>query len=77
MTGDNIHVLNTAGTSTTVTVSLPGASPVTVTVAAGVEAFVSFPFGSMGGPVTITASQPVLASQRIQYYQSFNEVPAS
>jgi hypothetical protein len=46
-------------------------------VAAGVEAFVSFPSGSMGGPVTIAASQPVLASQRIQYYQSFNEVPAS
>jgi hypothetical protein len=77
MVGDNIHVLNTAGTSTTVTVSLPGASSITVTVASGAESFVSFSTGSIGGPVTITASQPVLASQRVQYYQSFNEVPAS
>jgi len=29
-----------------------------------------------GGPVTITSDQPVLAAQRVQYFSSFNEVPA-
>jgi len=38
---------------------------------------VSFAAGSLGGPVTITSSQPVLAAQRVQYFQSFNEVPAA
>jgi hypothetical protein len=56
---------------------MPGASPITVTVAGGGQAFVSFASGSIGGPVTITSSQPVLASQRVQYYQSFNEVRSS
>jgi hypothetical protein len=77
MVGDNIHLLNPAGTSATVTVGMPGASPITVTVAGGAGAFVSFAAGNIGGPVTITSSQPVLASQRVQYYQSFNEVRSS
>ena len=44
------------------------------TVAAGAEAFVSFPAGTIGGPVTLSSTQPVLASQRVQYYSSFNEI---
>jgi hypothetical protein len=77
MVGDNVHVLNTSGTSTNVTVSLPGASPVVFTLGAGQETYVSFPSGNIGGPVTITSSQPVLAAQRVQYFQTFNEVPAA
>jgi hypothetical protein len=76
MFNDNIHLVNPGGTSSDVTVSLPGATDVVTTVDAGAEAFVSFPAGTIGGPVTVTASQPVLASQRVQYYQSFNEAPA-
>ena len=77
MVGDNIHVLNPGGASAHVTVTLPGASPIAITVAPGVETHVAFPAGKIGGPVTVSSDQPVLASQRVQYYQSFNEVPAS
>jgi hypothetical protein len=38
---------------------------------------VTFPPGSIGGPVTIASDQPVLAAQRIQYYRTFSEVPAA
>jgi hypothetical protein len=45
-----------------------------LTVGPGRLAYVTFPAGTIGGPVTISASQPVLASQRVQYYSSFNEL---
>jgi IPT/TIG domain-containing protein/cysteine-rich secretory family protein len=77
MVADNIHVLNPGATAASITVSLPGASSVVFTLAAGRETYVSFPVGRLGGPVTITSSVPVLAAQRVQYYQSFNEVPAA
>src|SRR5206468_3187738 len=76
MSNDNIHLLNPGTTSSNVTVSLAGAAPRSVSVGPGAETYVSFPQGTIGGPVTVTATQPVLASQRVQYYSSFNEVPA-
>jgi hypothetical protein len=60
-----------------VTVSLPGAGTQTAIVTPGAEAYGSFPPGTIGGPVTVSSSQPVLASQRVQYYSSFIEVPAA
>jgi hypothetical protein len=77
MSNDNIHLLNPGGTSASVTVSLPGASPQTVSVGAGAGAYVTFPAGSIGGPVKVTSTQPVLSSQRVQYYDTFNEVWAA
>jgi hypothetical protein len=77
MMADNIHLLNPGGTAASVTVSLVGAVAQTVTLGAGAEAVLSFPAGKIGGPVTVSSNQPVLASQRVQYYQSFNEVWAS
>jgi hypothetical protein len=74
MFNDNIHLLNPGATSATVTVTLPGAAPQSVTLAAGAAALVGFPAGSIGGPVKVSSSQPVLASQRVQYYSSFNEI---
>ena len=74
MVGDNIHIVNPGSVAATGTVSLPGASPLNFTVGPMGESYVTFPFGTIGGPVTVNASQPVLASQRVQYYQSFNEV---
>jgi hypothetical protein len=74
MSGDNIHLVNPGTTSASVTVSVPGATPQTATVGPGQEAYVSFPAGKIGGPVTVSSTQPVLASQRVQYYASFNEV---
>jgi hypothetical protein len=76
MVGDNIHVLNPGGTVANVTVSLAGASPMSFSLGAGMETYVSFPVGHIGGPVTITSDQPVLAAQRLQYYQTFNELPS-
>jgi hypothetical protein len=77
MVNDKIHLLNPGTTSATVTASLPGAAPQVVTVAAGAEAYVAFPAGTIGGPVTVSSDQPVLASQRVQYYSTFNEVVAA
>jgi outer membrane protein assembly factor BamB len=77
MLNDNIHLLNPGTTSASVTVSLPGATSQTATVAAGAETYVNFPQGTIGGPVKVTSSQPVLASQRVQYNQTFNEVWAA
>jgi hypothetical protein len=74
MFNDNIHVLNPSGSTATVTVAIPGASPQTLNVAAGAEGYATFPHGTIGGPVTVTSTQPVLASQRVQFNQSFNEV---
>ena len=77
MVGDNIHVLNMGTATANVTVSLPGASNIVFTLPVGAETYVTFPVGKLGGPVTITADQTVLAAQRVQYFQSFNEVAAS
>src|SRR5438477_8241036 len=73
MVSDNIHLLNPGGASASVTVSLPGASPQSVTVGAGGGAYVTFPRGTIGGPVTVTSTQPVLASQRVQVHKTFND----
>jgi hypothetical protein len=77
MFNDNFHILNPGTSIATVTVTLPGAAPQQTTVAPGGESFVSFPPGTIGGPVTVTSDQPVLASQRVQYYSSFNEIWAA
>ena len=74
MFNDNIHILNPGGAAAGVTVSLPGSATQTLTVAGGAEAYVSFPQGSIGGPVTVSSTQPVLAAQRVQYYSTFNEI---
>ena len=77
MVGDNIHILNSSGSLANITVSLPGASNIgPFALSAGAETYVTFPAGKIGGPVTITADQNVLAAQRVQYFQSFNEVAA-
>src|SRR5207248_11738086 len=76
MLNDNIHILNPGGTVANVTISLPGAVAQVLAVAPGQESYATFPTGTIGGPVTVTSDQPVLASQRVQYYQTFNEVVA-
>jgi hypothetical protein len=77
MVNDNIHVVNPGTSSASVTVTFAGGSAINVTVGAGAEVYVSAPSGALGGPVAVTSTQPVLASQRVQYYQTFNEVPSS
>jgi hypothetical protein len=74
---DNIHVLNTSATAANVTVSMPGASPDVFSLPAGMETYVTFAGGNIGGPVTITSDQPVLAASRTQYYQTFSEISSA
>src|SRR5260370_16084160 len=74
MLSDTIVLPNPGAVSASVTVSMPGAPSQVPTVAAGAEAYVTFPVGKIGGPVTASSTQPVLASQRVQYYQTFHEV---
>ena len=74
--GDNVHVVNPFGGSTAhVTVSIPGCADQTGAMLPGNEQYFTCA-GGFGGPVKVTSDQPVLASQRVQYFQSFNEVVA-
>jgi hypothetical protein len=77
MQSDNIHITNPGSSTAAVTVTVPGASDQKVSVAPGAGAYVSFPQGTMGSPVTVSALQPVLVSQRVQRYNSFSEIWAS
>ena len=70
---DNIHILNSGTVSADVIVSVPGSVPQSVTVGSGVETYVTFPPGTIGGPVMVSSTQPVIASQRVTFKQSFNE----
>src|SRR2546423_5181299 len=74
MLNDNIHVLNPGGTAADVTIQLSGSVSQLLSVAPGAEAYATFPQGTIGGPVTVSSTLPVLASQRVQYNQTFNEV---
>lgn len=76
MTTNNIHVLNTGASSATVTVNVPGYATVSKAIAAGTEDYLALPSGTIGGPVFISSTQPVLAAQRVLYFATFNEVPA-
>ena len=71
--GDNVHVINPGTVAANVTVHIPGCSDQSNAIAAGGEWYATCP-GGFGGPVTVSSDQAVLASQRVQYYQSFNEV---
>jgi hypothetical protein len=73
---NNIHVLNPGTTTTLVTITLPGATTQTLTLTAGQEGYATFPNGTIGGPVKITSTQPVLGAQRVLFYETFNEEPA-
>jgi hypothetical protein len=71
---DTIHVSNPSGVTATGTIALSGQTSLVVSVAAGQDAYYTFPQGSIGGPVTITTNVGVITALRAWYYQSFNEV---
>ena len=76
MRADVVHITNVSGTAATGTIALPGVNPIHFSVGNGQDAYFAFPAGTAGGPLTITSSEPVLASLRSWFYQSFNEVPS-
>jgi Ni,Fe-hydrogenase III small subunit len=73
---DNVHVINPGGGTANVTVGIPGCGPQPATLGPATQQAFGCAAG-IGGPVTVTSTgAPVLASQRVKYYQSFNEVSA-
>src|SRR5205807_1381932 len=74
MVNDNIHLLNTSASAANVTVTMPGAAGINVVIPAGAQTHVTFGHGHIGGPVVVNADQQVIASQRVQFQQTFNEV---
>ena len=74
MWNDNIHVVNPSSTATAAVTVRVGTAQQQLSVGPGGTAYATFPAGTIGGPVTVSATSPVLASQRVQYYTSFNEV---
>ncbi len=75
---DDIFVANPNNTATAVTVSIPGqpGCSSTQTVQPGADGIFTCSSG-FGGMVHVSADLPVIASQRVHYYQTFNEVMAS
>src|SRR5256885_11283713 len=76
MLANNIHLLNPGAAASSGCVALSGRIVQPFTLAAGQQTHLTFPKGTIGGPVvvTVSAGPAVLASQRVQYYQSFNEI---
>lgn len=74
---DNIHIVNPSSSSASGTVSIPGYST-NFTLGGGQEGYYGFAPGAYGGPVkiSVTSGPAVLASQRVTYYSSFDEVNA-
>jgi hypothetical protein len=77
MNADTIHITNVSGASAAGTISVPGATPISFTVASGQDSYFTFPQGTRTGPVTISSTQPVIATLRAWFYQSLSEVPGS
>jgi murein DD-endopeptidase MepM/ murein hydrolase activator NlpD len=82
-TTDNIHLVNTSDTySSCGSVTLPGQPLQQFTIGPNGSTHISFPSGTAGGPITIQVDGtcgpviPVLASQRVNYFDSFHEVNA-
>ncbi|MEP7105456.1 MAG: hypothetical protein ABI838_06395, partial [Chloroflexota bacterium] len=75
VSNDNIHIVNPLATATTGYVTL-GSTSVPFSVAAGDQTYVSLPQGMSGGPLRVSAGSRVIATQRVQYFNSFNEVSA-
>ena len=77
MNNDNIHVLNPGNSTSVGVVMLAGGSPQPFSLAPGQETYFTWP-ASLGGPVRIAISSGpgVIASQRVEFGQSFNETPA-
>src|SRR5438477_2182271 len=72
---DNVHVTNSSSSSANATIAIPGMSASKL-IPSGKEWYFSWPAGTMNGPIEISSDVPVIASERVQYMHSFNEVNA-
>jgi hypothetical protein len=73
MTADNVHVVNVGASTATVTINVAGTNSPTLTLNPGEEQHYSFPPHTIGGPVVVSSTQPIVASQRVDYYGAFME----
>jgi hypothetical protein len=69
---DNIHFLNPETSDAHVTVKIAGATYGPYTVPAGGAYYINYP-GICNGPVIVDSDQPVMSSQRIVGWSSFEE----
>jgi hypothetical protein len=74
MTNDNIHLVNTDSATVSGTVGLAGYSA-PFSLAPGEQTYVGLG-AAIGGPVIVTATGSIVASQRVTYFRSFSEVYA-
>ena len=63
---DRFAVANPGSTTATGTITLGVQTPLNINVAAGQVAYYNFAAGALGGPVTVSASTPVVVSQQVQ-----------
>jgi hypothetical protein len=69
---DAIHIINTGTSDATVQVYVGGELQSTLTVSAGEAMFVYY-LGLIAGPVRVVSDVPIMMSQRILGWQSFEE----
>jgi len=71
---DYFYIANPGPNWANLLISLPGATPLSFGVPHGTTKAVSFPRGTVGGPVTVTTDgEPVLISQRTVFDSAFQE----
>jgi len=71
---ETIHIANVGSAVATGTIQMTKGPAIAFTVQPGHDGYFAFPPGTIGGPVTISSTQPVLATMRAWYYQSLSEV---
>ena len=72
---DNVHIVNVSGAAASVNVLMQGTNVGTFSLASGAQRFLTFPVGTIGGPLELTSDQPIIATQRVNYYDAFQETP--
>jgi len=69
---DAIHLLNPGGTDANVQIYIAGKARQSMKVSSGGAAYATYP-GEMNGPIVIVSDQPIIVSQRIVGWSSFEE----
>ena len=68
---DDVHVVNGGAATAHISVALLGYATQSLTLGPAQEGYVRW--SGIGGPVVVSADQPVMATQRVNYYGAFKE----
>jgi hypothetical protein len=77
---DTIHVTNPNSSTASVTITVAVGNSLNNQIPGGQGAYFSWGAGMIGGPIEVTSTLPVFASERINYMHSFSEnnaIPAA